>query len=217
LVLAGCTEGDDDIAVFLSDFPQIDTSGYTVVQDHKTINYYDSSSALAKTFNATVSKKDVTLGYDDYNNDNKFHYTYNLNNPKLKGLEYKVSYTEVDIESYQGSSYIEMQLIADRNISGSEFTDLFGEIDVSKVRSVNIGTDYKGDMRSRFIAYYAKIRENGALFDRNDPNAICITQSDDSWHCEKNTINNWDSKPTYTITFFINGANSVIWITKRDE
>jgi hypothetical protein len=212
LVLAGCGEGDDDIAVFLSDFPQINTTGYTVVKDHKTINYYDSSSALAKTFNATVSKKDVRLGNGYYRNDNDFLYGYELNNPESKGLEYKLSYREVNIESRQGSSYIEMQLMADRNILGSEFTNLFGEIDVNKVQSVSIGTDYKGDMRSRFINYYAKI---GKFFDiENDSNAACITQVNEFWHCEKRVADNGGLKASYRVTFSFHGTNSVIWVSK---
>ncbi|MDR1285273.1 MAG: hypothetical protein LBJ88_03635 [Campylobacteraceae bacterium] len=187
----------------MSDFPPLDTSGFTTTYEHKMVTYYNNSSTqLAKSFNATVSGKDVTLYNEYYVDDNNFRYDYSLNDLASKGLLSGYIW----VESYY-NLYIGMVLEANRSISNSEFTNLFGNVDAALLDSVAAITKYEGDMSSEFADYYADI--SGKFFDINNANVSCNTDDATEWQCDKN-----DGEFYYHFRFYLYGTDSMVIFEK---
>jgi hypothetical protein len=187
----------------MSDFPPLDTSGFTITYEHKMVTYYNNSSTqLAKSFNITVSGKDVTLYNEHYVDNNEFRYDYILNDLASKGLHNGYIW----VENYY-NLYIGMILDANRSISNSEFTNLFGNVDAALLDDVATITKYEGDMSSEFADYYADI--SGKFFDINNANVSCNTDSATEWQCDKN-----DGEFYHYFRLYLYGIDSMVIFEK---
>jgi hypothetical protein len=211
-ILTGCgsggSSGGNGIERFMSDFPQLDTSGYTLIYEEKGISYYDySSSELAKTFNTAISGGDFTLDYINsyYINDNYFYYSYELNNPVSKGFYGGHIWITSDYDSF-----IEMALGADKSISNSEFADIFGKVDADLLARMSIITIYDGDLRAKFTAYYDDVTGSRKFFDiHNTPDVYCTTDYASYWRCEKD-----DNNVYYGFIFYFDATGSTVIFDK---
>jgi hypothetical protein len=174
--------GSDFVADFMSDFPSLDTTAHALVYEYKILEYYDnSSSQLAKEFNASINTGDFTLFSSEHYDSNGFYYEYSLNNPASKDLTYAGIY----IESYF-RSVISMYLAADnRSIKTDEFTDIFGKIDADLLVQTQIYTRYEGDMSAKVAEYYANVTASGGFFDISGVDVNCDTDGVLYWYCRK--------------------------------
>ncbi|MDR1008459.1 MAG: hypothetical protein LBL65_07895 [Campylobacteraceae bacterium] len=208
----------DHITQFMSDFPTLDTSGFTLIKEERAVTYYDNSSAdLAVAMNITlVNEKDFNIISWNYADINDFWYGYELNNPTFKGLEYAEAY----VEYYNPSSYAYMYLEANRTISNSEFADVFGDVDDDLLLRMYIDSRYEGDMSAKFTDYYTEVTKVGGFFDISDANVQCDTDSWGngpaivySWYCEKRDLEG-DKTIYYSFSLRTDGILSYIGFDK---
>ncbi|MDR1285338.1 MAG: hypothetical protein LBJ88_03960 [Campylobacteraceae bacterium] len=201
----------DHITQFMSDFPMLDTSGFTLTKEGRAITYYDNSSMdLSIAMNTTlVNEKDFSITGEHYADTNDFWYVYELNNPSTKGLEFAEAYISTYFYNFY-DSFIDMRFEANRTISNSEFANVFGEIDADLLSGAGIYLEYEGNMSAKFANYYAEATKVGGFFDISDANVECDTDSETYWQCEKEDV----STSSYRLHFWADEISSSVNFAK---
>jgi hypothetical protein len=195
----------DYIADYLSNIPTLNATGHAIISDYKDLIYHDNSSAaLARSVNATISGRNFTLDYGYCTSVDEF----SLNDP-VSNLNSAIIYIDGVVDPYGSESYIDMSLYAEnRSIKTSEFVDIFGEIDANLLEYADIRTEYEGDMSAKFTEYYASVTASGGFFDINDSSVYCNTDGF-FWSCEKD-----DGEARYYFYFETTSGNSFVEFNK---